>query len=97
MKKIYILILLCLGLCGCSSTGVVPMDKDTYMIAKKTCFYGRPVGVEAAVYREANEFCAIQNKKVEIVKCDIKSTRPFVPGSVFLQFRCVSDNDNTSK
>ena len=96
MKKI-ILLLLCLGLCGCASTGVIPMDKDTYMIAKRSpqLGFGQPVGAKAAVYREANTFCAKQNKRVETVQCDMQNSGFGRPGSVSLQFRCVSDS--TSK
>jgi len=95
MKKITAL-MLCLGLCGCASTGVVPMDKDTYMIARGSG-YSQPVGAKAAVYREANKFCAKQNKKVETVECNMQNCSFGRPGSVSLQFRCVSDSDSTLK
>ena len=98
MKKIFVLIL-CLGLCGCASTGVVPADKNAYMISKRSSelSMGYPIGTKTAVYREANAFCAKQNKKVETVACNVENTVPFRPGSVSLEFRCVSDSDNTSK
>lgn len=96
MKKLLVL-LLCLGLYGCASTGVVPMDKDTYMISKRSAQlgWGQPVGAKAAVYREANEFCARQNKKVETVSFEMRPSLPASPGSVCLQFRCVSDSDDS--
>lgn len=63
------LVILTLVLTGCASTGVVPMDKDTYMVSKRSAQVGLgPAdGVKADVYREANEFCKKQNKKVETV------------------------------
>ena len=98
MKKIFAVIL-CLGLFGCASTGVVPMGKDTYMISKKSAQvgFGQPVGARADVYREANEFCVKQNKKLETVSCDMQNSGFARPGSVTLIFKCVNDNDNTSK
>ena len=60
------LVFLALVLTGCASTGVVPMDKDTYMVAKRSAQFGfGPAdGVKADVYREANDFCAKENKKL---------------------------------
>ena len=60
------LVILTLVLTGCVSTGVVPMDKDIYMVSKRSAQFGfGPAdGVKADVYREANEFCEKQNKKV---------------------------------
>ena len=46
-------------LVGCASTGVIPMDQDSYMIGKKDGTPGLGVSLsnKAEVYREANEFC----------------------------------------
>lgn len=84
-----------LSLTGCAYTGIVPMDKDTYMVGRRSLQFGcgAPVGVKALMYRKANEFCAKQNKKVETINCEMKNGVPFSPGSVSLKFRCVSDND----
>ena len=62
-----LLILAVVALMGCASTGVVPMDKDTYIVSKRDAQvgFGPPVAAKADVYREANEFCAEQKKKVE--------------------------------
>jgi len=77
---------------ACTSTGVVPMDRDTYMIAKRSAQagFGPPVKAQAAVYREATAFCANQNKKLETVKLDAQDSGFARPGSVSLQFRCVA-------
>lgn len=91
--KALLTLLLCVGLSGCTSTGVIHMDKDTFMIAKRSAQlgFGQPVGAKADVYREANEFCAKQNKEVETVECNMQNSGFGRPGSVSLQFRCVSD------
>ena len=96
MKKLIYLFVMVMLLSGCASTGVIPMDKDTYMIAKSSG-YSQPVGAKAAVYREANKFCAKQNKKVETVECNMQNCGFGRPGSVSLQFRCVSDSNSVSK
>jgi hypothetical protein len=87
----YLLITTVMALVGCTSTGVVPMDKDTYMVSKRSAQvgFGPPVASKADVYREANEFCAKQEKKVETI--DFQGTNSGLgrPASASLQFRCV--------
>jgi hypothetical protein len=86
-----LLVILALALTGCSSTGIVPMDRDTYMVAKKSHQFGMgpPVGAKADVYSEANEFCARQGRKVETVTLEMTNSAFAREGSVTLQFRCV--------
>ena len=88
------LVVLTLVLTGCASTGIVPMDKDTYLVSKKSAQvgFGPADGVKADVYREANEFCQKQNKKVETVTLNMTDSGFARPGSVSLQFRCVNES-----
>jgi hypothetical protein len=88
------LVILALVLTGCSNTGVVPMDKDTYMLAKSSlqAGFGPADGAKADVYREANDFCGKQSKRVETVKFDMTNSGFARPTSASLQFRCVSDS-----
>lgn len=77
---------------GCQSTGVIPMDQDSYMIGKKDGTPGLGVSLsnKAAVYREANTFC--QAKGLEVMTLHVTTT-PAMPGrlgSTELQFKCVS-------
>jgi len=76
---------------ACASTGVVPADKDTYIVAERgpTVGFSRPIRQTASVYRQANEFCAKQNKQVETVKLDQLDSGIGRPASASLQFRCV--------
>lgn len=81
-----------IALVGCSSTGVIPTDKDTYMISKQSAagMFGTPEGVKADIYVEANEFCSKQGKAVETVNVQGKNAIPFTrQGSASLTFRCV--------
>lgn len=93
MKKIFIIMSLPLALLtGCQSTGVIPMDQDSYMIGKKDGSPGLGVSMsnKADIYREANDFC--RQKGLEVMTLYV-STTPAMPaqlGSTELQFRCVS-------
>jgi hypothetical protein len=91
MKKLSTLILFMI-FAGCASTGVVLMEKDKYMVAKRSAQAGRgPVyGAQADVYREANEFCGKQGKDVETVNLIMNDAEFAKPGSVSLEFRCVA-------
>ncbi len=86
----YLLVLLILLVTACSSTGVVPMDSGTYMIAKRSAQigFGPPDGVKADVYREANEFCANERKVVETINLEVTNSGFAKPGNVSLIFRC---------
>jgi hypothetical protein len=77
-------------LIGCSSTGVVPMDGDSYLLSKRSAQvgFGPPEGTKADVYREANAFCAEEGKKVHTVNLEMTNGAFARPGSVALQFEC---------
>ena len=79
-----------LTLTACTSTGVVPTGNDTYMIAKRSAQVGMgpPVKTQAAVYAEANEHCAKEQKSVETIKLDVTNSGFGRPGSVTLEYRC---------
>ncbi len=90
--KTLLILLLCVGLVGCATTGVIPMDKGTYMIAKRSAQlgFGPPLGAKAEVYKQASAFCEKQSKNVETVEFNMVNSGFARPGSVNLQFRCVS-------
>lgn len=92
MRAALVLSFLAFALSGCASTGVVPADHGTYMVAKQSAagVFGTPDAVRADIYTEANEFCTKSGKGVETVKLEIKGAIPFVrTGSAMLQFKCV--------
>ena len=78
-------------LTGCASSGISPMNKDTYFVSEMRSMpgIGPATGAKADIYKEANEFCAKQNKHVETVKLDMVNAVPFRPGSASLEFKCV--------
>ena len=86
----YIIIFVILLFTACSSTGVVPMDKGTYMIAKRSAQvgFGPPTAVKADVYKEANEFCAKKQKVVKTLNLKVTNSGFAKPGNVSLEFKC---------
>ena len=94
-----ILILTSLLISGCQSTGVIPIDHDSYMIGKKDGTPGLGVSLsnKAEVYKEARAFC--NAKGLEVMQLN-ETTLPAMPGrlgSTELQFKCVpSVSESTS-
>lgn len=84
-------VILLLAFTACSSTGVVPMDKGTYMVSKRSGKIGfvSADDEKADVYRQANAFCAKQNKNVETVSLKMTDSGLARPASATLEFRCV--------
>ena len=87
----YGIALLVVGLAACSSTGIVPMDKGSYLIAKKSpqVGFGPPIGVKGEAYTEANEYCAKEGKTVETIKLEETNSGFARSAAVSLEFRCV--------
>lgn len=79
-------------LAGCSSTGVVPIDKGVYMISKKSAggLFVTGDEVKADLYKEAAEHCAKTGQVVETIKSEGKNAIPFArPSQATIEFRCV--------
>ena len=79
-------------LSGCQSTGVIPMDQDSYMIGKKdgTPGIGVSLSNKAEVYREANAFCQAKGLEIKTLRVDTMPSMPAQLGSTELQFKCVA-------
>ena len=67
------------------------MDQDSYFIGKKDGSPGIGVSLstEAAVYREANDFCRKRGLEVKTLNVTVTPAMPARLGSTELQFRCV--------
>lgn len=86
------IVILTLLLTGCVSSGVVPMDKGTYMIRKTSagCGFGSMDNVKPDLYTEANEFCGKSESSVETIALTGRNGVPFARcAHAELQFRCV--------
>ncbi|WP_435893343.1 hypothetical protein [Oceaniferula spumae] len=96
MKKLLLSILGCGVLASCaSSSGVVPMGQDTYMVARSLkSIRGDSGRVKAEAIREANEFCLKQGKVMKIIDTNQKDMQPFrSDAQAEIQFMCLDPND----
>ncbi|MDZ5436569.1 hypothetical protein T3H00_28400 [Pseudomonas fluorescens] len=85
---------LALLIAGCSGPGIVPMGRDTYMVAKDGSFTTFGGGaVKAELYQEANAFCESKGKQLMPVKESSKDSGYAQYASAELQFRCLAEND----
>jgi hypothetical protein len=83
-------LIVCVALAGCASTtGVISVGKDTYMVAREDNGPTASLGaIKAATFKEAGAFCAGQGKTMQIVK---ENDTPRAFGQfpqTSLQFRC---------
>lgn len=85
-------ILAVVALVACANTGIVPKDRGTYLIAKKSpqVGFGPPIGIKGEAYREANEFCAKDGNGVETLKFEETNAGFARSAAVALEFRCVA-------
>lgn len=76
---------------GCQSTGVIPMDQNSFMIAKKDGTPGLGVSYsnKAEVYKEATTFCKEKGFEVKTLRVETTPARPGQLGGTELQFKCV--------
>lgn len=91
MKRICLVVLLT----GCaSSTGVVPIGPDTYMVGGKALGLGASGhDATADLYREAGAYCASQSK--QLMPVNVQSADGGVGRfpSAKLEFRCLERGD----
>jgi hypothetical protein len=92
LYKSLLFIISIIMLVACANTGIVPMDKGTYLIAKKSpqVGFGPPIGIKGEAYKEANEFCAKSGKAVETLKYDETNSGFARAAAISLEFRCIS-------
>lgn len=79
-----------LSILGCSSSGPVPMGKDTYLITKGGIgSLISAVSLKADLYKEANAFCHREGKEFQPIRERIDESVK----SAEVQFRCLSKED----
>jgi|SRR5450432_3052268 len=77
---------------GCASTsGVVPLGGDTYLISRsEKGFDTTGSRVKADSLKEANQFCASKGKQLEVTKATDRDMVPFKSDAqAEIEFRCV--------
>ena len=92
------IILIAINFNGCASTGVIPMDQDSYFIGKKDGMPGLGVSydIKVEVYQEALAFCNAKGKDVKTLETKSIPARPAQLGSTELRFKCI-DKGGKSK
>ena len=97
MKTSYLVLSACF-ITGCSSTGVIQMDQDSYMIGKKDGSPGIGISLsnKAAVYKEANVFCRSKGLEVSTLEVQVIPSSPGQLGSTELNFKCVEPGGSAS-
>ena len=90
-----IVVSLLIFLAACSSTGVIPVGENSYMLSKQTATgFQTAVGVTSDVMEEASGYCSKLNKHFVIQNMQ---SRDGVPGrsyaTVKLTFGCYDKND----
>lgn len=91
MKNLcFIIPFVLLSACATSS-GIVSIGGDTYMVSRsEKGFNTTGSRVKADALREANDFCLSSGKKIEIVKTTQLDMKPFRSDSqAEIEFRCV--------
>ncbi len=97
MRVVWVLLTAVAVLFGCaSSTGVVPMNDDTFRIYKRgnTGFVGSEA-IEADLMRQANKFCADRGESLKVTNV-LLGGPPYFRGNfpkAEVQFKCVNARD----
>jgi hypothetical protein len=97
MKPATLLTLVALGaISACTTTtGVIPIGKDTFMIGTTGKSPGGFSGTEAKAlaFQEAHKFCAGKGRKIQVVNTQQADMRFGVNATAELQFMCLADGD----
>lgn len=90
--KMTVIILSALLITACaSSSGVVPVGSETYMISRsEKGFDTTGSRVKADALKEANEYCSSMGKTLEILKSTQKDMVPFKSDAqAEVEFKCI--------
>lgn len=87
MEKIFY-IGMCLILASCASTGVIQMAKNHYMISDSNSLYSNGGRVFQDILKEADVYCAKQDKTVKVINYKIENGTSFSDASAQLEFTC---------
>jgi len=81
---------------GCSTSGVIPMGTDVYMVSSSGAGFDTG-GVRSNVYEAANKFCDKNKQSLKAVSYEsVKGKLASHPPSAELMFKCVKKTDDVS-
>lgn len=92
MKNIFIVTgITVAALTGCgSTTGIVKISDDSYMLAKQDATVWSGAGVKVELYKEANQFCDKAGKKfVQISNTSVDAVSKQSMAGAEIQFKCL--------
>ncbi len=97
MKRISLTVFILIA--GCTSTtGVVPIGEDTYMIGKTTNLAHSSSGIKGDAITEGTKYCKEQGKKIQVIKTTATDMRlGSHMGSTEIEFMCLSEGDQELK
>lgn len=80
--------------CASTSTGVVPIGKDTYMVSIHGARGTSQGDMRAMAFREASVYCISQKREVQPLSVKSNGYIPYVRNAeAEVQFRCLSSDD----
>jgi hypothetical protein len=93
MRRTAILVATLLSACA-STSGVVPLGSDTYLISRsEKGFDTTGSRVKADAIKESNKYCATTGKQAELVKTTQNDMIPFKSDAqAEIEFRCIPTN-----
>jgi len=78
---------------GCTSSGVVPMGQNTYMISKSVWGLTGPAPIKAAAIKEADDYCKKQGKVLRVTKTVEISIKFGSTPAAEVYFKALDTND----
>src|SRR5208282_1912608 len=78
---------------GCTSSGVVPMGQNTYMISKSVWGFTGPAPIKAAELKEADDYCKKQGKVLRVTKTVEIAIKFGSTPATEVYFKCLDPND----
>ncbi len=78
---------------GCTSSGVVPMGQNTYMISKSQWGFTGPAPIKAAELKEADDYCKKQGKVLRVTKTVEIAIKFGSTPAAEVYFKCLDTND----
>ena len=84
------MLLVAVASAGCSTTtGVVKISDDTYMLAKQDATVWSGAGVKVELYKEANTYCAKDGKTfVQVSNTSVDAVSGRSMAGAEIQFKC---------
>ena len=78
---------------GCTSSGVVPMGQNSYMISKSVWGFTGPAPIKAAAIKEADDYCKKQGKVLRVTKTVEIGIKFGSTPAAKVYFKCLDTND----